>query len=300
MVARKLILHLMVLSPAMLLSSIAIESRIGFEALEEPAILPESQQRITAYVDLVRQTEQTLGEGTQATPDEVRRLAQMWIDGARSGHLRSLLPQHPQDSPREGARGQIFESRARVLGFLQTLARAQVHRGEYSQAAQDALRVVWVAETMKYSELYVVGASSMEQRTALTHLLQALPHLPEDEVALVRAECQEVLDRQEPIDKLIQLSRQQFQTGSVGGGAFALSGEDGQKLAAIETMVRSDADPDRVIDEIRRTLSGSHSAGMPIYLSGVKLGIQAQEQLRVKLQTIAWAQKKRPTLSGGL
>ena len=205
MVARKLILHLMILSPAMLLSSIAIESRIGFDPLEEPAVLPESQQRITAYLDVVRMTEQTLGEGTHATPDQVRQLADAWIEGGRLGTLKALLPQHPQDSPREGARGQIFESRARVLGFLQMLIRSEVGRGEHSQAAQDAMRAVRVAETMKYSELYVVGASSMEQRTALTHLLNAIPHLPPDEVASIRSECQDVLAKQQPIDKLIQL-----------------------------------------------------------------------------------------------
>lgn len=300
MVARKLILHLMILSPAMLLSSIAIESRIGFDALDEAAILPESQQRITAYLDVVRLTEQTLGDGTNATPDQVRQLADAWIEGRRSGNLQSLLPQHPQDSPREGARGQIFESRARVLGFLQMLARSEMGRGEHSQAARDAMRAVRVAETMKYSELYVVGASSMEQRTALTHVLQTLPHLPADEVAGIRAECQDILAQQKPIDKLIQLSRQQFQSGSQQQGTIPLSGADGQKLAAIETMVRSDANPDLVINEIRRTLAASHSIGMPVYLSSVKLGIQAQELLRLKLQTIAWPQKKRPVLSDGL
>ena len=300
MAARKLIYHLMVLSPAMLLSSIAIESRIGYAGFDEPPVLPDTQQRITAYIDVVRLTDQVIGDGFQPSPAQVRDLAQVWIYGAQSGRLQALLPQHAEDSPREGARGQVFEARAKVLGSLQSLARSGLNRKNYLQAARDAMLAVHVAETMKYSELYLVGASSTEQRAALAQIERAIPHLSASEAEGLRAESREILRAQAPIDRLIQLNRQQFQSMPPRRGIPPLSSQEVQQLAVIDTMVREDASPKLVMREIRNSLAESKFGGMPLYLSGIKLGIQAQEQLRTRLAAIAHPQEKRPSTGDGL
>ena len=283
MAARKLIYHLMVLSPVLLLGSIAVESRLGGERYDEDPVVPAEQERVSAYIELIRAGNQILGEGSRSTSEDVRELGRRWVLGCESGRLVPLPPAHIDDSSREGARGQIFDARNKVIDALQRLARAGIREGKFDQAADDCVLALRAGEAMKYSDLYTVGTSTFDQRAILTWLTELWPRLSTEARRSARQATEVVLESQQPLDKIIARGRQQFVEASRNRGLPRLSIEEVQQLASIEEMLDEDASPQLVIHELKNSLVAAHGAAMPMFLSTVKMGLQSQEQLRLRL-----------------
>lgn len=285
MAARKLVYHLMILSPLLTLASIALETRVFAEPWDEDPVVPTIEQSITAYVEVLRKTQQEL-EIDAPRPESIRAVADLWIDGRKAGELRSLPPRTYEDVPRDGARGQILEGRGLVLANLHGLIREDVRQGRYDLAAQDCLRALEVGETLKYSELYTVGASTIDQRVTLGQLEEILPHLEEQQAAEIRVRLRDLRDRQKPLDRLISLSRQQFVEASKRQGTAPLSQEDVHHLGRIGSLMEGDASPQLVIHEIKNSMVASNGRDMPLYLSSIKMGLQSQELLRERFESL--------------
>lgn len=267
------------------LGCIALETRVFAEPWDEDPVVPAIERGITAYVDVLRLTQQDLSVGTP-TPERIRAIADLWIEGREAGRLKPLPPRTYEDLPRDGARGQIFEGRGLVLSQLHALIRADMARLDFDAAADDCLRALEVAETLKYSELTTVGASTIDQRVTLTQLEEILPHLAPDRAAQVRDHLRVLRDRQQPLDKLVSLSRQQFLDATRRRSTSPVSQSDVHHLGKIDSMMETDASPQRVIQEIKASLVVSNGRDMPLYLSSIKMGLQSQELLRERFDSL--------------
>lgn len=285
MAARKLIYHLMVLSPILTLGCIALETRIFAEPWDEDPVVPSVERSITAYIGVLRLTQQDLSIGTPDS-ERVRAIAELWAEGHRTGELKPLPPRSYEDLPRDGARGQILDARGMVLAQLHSVIRKEIVRGRYDQAADDCLLALEVGETLKYSELYTVGSSTIDQRVSLTQLESVLPHLEKARVEAIRAKLRELRDKQQSLDKLVSLSRQQFVEASNKRRAAPISKEDVYQLGRIDSMLETDASPQVVIHEISSSLVAANGKDMPLYLSTIKMGLQSQELLRERFDSL--------------
>src|SRR5690349_6203207 len=105
--ARTLLYRLMVISPIALITWIVGTGRFATDTFEFAAATQLQQQAITAYRPVVKATTPLRARGYQPTPEEIRRVAKLWIEGHRKGELKPLTPAYLADSIQIGIKGEI-------------------------------------------------------------------------------------------------------------------------------------------------------------------------------------------------
>jgi hypothetical protein len=162
------------LLPPIVLGLAAFRSQPVRSGYEDAMFDPVVNARISAYVEVVRDTERLERLG-HFEPAALRAVAGEWIEGATAGRLKALPMQRADDTILSGAKLQISQASSFVSLQLQNLAMGEISRGEISSAAKDLMSAALVPQCIRYSDLSSVAVVSAEQRGVLRRLKDILP-----------------------------------------------------------------------------------------------------------------------------
>src|SRR5688572_20900499 len=105
---RRFVNELLLISPLLFLACITVQARTHIDSFRPVEYTPSLDQKITAYIEPVRQFEQCKAiDGAEQDPEALRRVGELWRSGVMNGTLKPLLPEAPGDSTRDGIKGQI-------------------------------------------------------------------------------------------------------------------------------------------------------------------------------------------------
>src|SRR5205823_11372717 len=129
---RTVMYRLFTISPLLLAGTIAAESRFHLDMFQMVSCTTKQENEISAYIEPVRQAENLLW--VRSSPDKVRRVASVWIEGAKSGHLKPLEPVSADDSIETSIKGEIASASRSVQAKLMALYKSEAQRGDYDHA----------------------------------------------------------------------------------------------------------------------------------------------------------------------
>ena len=218
MTARRLVYWTLVAGPAIVLGSVAMEARWYPPAQAPPESTPAQRARIKAYGALVRLTESRLAVRHASMP-ELRDLAEGWLAEQRRGILRPLYPASPEDTIRDGPKGQIFAAKRQLANRL--TAGAARNLAEPDEAAEDLARALLVSEVVKYSDLEAAAVSAEDQRRAVAWLASISSGISQARRKYVSESLKVVLARQESLPRLVAITLRNEQVGRISANAIA-------------------------------------------------------------------------------
>jgi len=200
----------MVIAPAVALAGIGIHSRTYVDPFEPPVTIGD-QERITAYLDIVRDTtDSTSSKQGPITEAQLRRVAHRWIDETESGQLKPLIPVAYDDSVMSGVKGQIVGTMGILHRALLLKADQRIENGQYQEAAENFVLLIQIADTLKYSSFLTVYRSSMLQAGDVNRLDKIFPLLPAKQQATIRQVLAKLDRGPEMLQKIAEHARRLY------------------------------------------------------------------------------------------
>ncbi len=168
--ARTLLYIFAACSPAFLLCLLGISGRFLVMPWVSPEYGPKTSSEILAY-RLPLMLEQSLWEGNEEPTDElVMAVASVWISAHNRGIIHDFEPASVFDLGATGVRGQILDSRNRILQSLQEIAAKSKRTGDNNRALESSTAILELAEVLKYSSPNAISSSANYQTKAIERL----------------------------------------------------------------------------------------------------------------------------------
>lgn len=105
--------------PFILVGALGAYNHLVVDPVPAPEYGYALSQRVEAYIEPVGAVQRRLALKERLPSDEdVLQVAELWVDGVRSGKLEHLPPVHASDNAREGVKEQILAARAILAGNL--------------------------------------------------------------------------------------------------------------------------------------------------------------------------------------
>lgn len=208
MTARTLVYKLMVIAPAVLVLGIGVQSRTYLDPFDRDAAPPTEQQKINAYVPVVRDTTALLARA-QIAPEELRSMAQRWVDGAASGELAHLTPVDWEDQWQDSPKGDAFAARLELAVRLSRTSQ-DVNADQPGVVVQDLLLSYRLLDVLKYSDLNSVFSASSQQRSVLNQARDWLEKVPADRRESLAASVRALATNLQPLEPLARRARSQY------------------------------------------------------------------------------------------
>ena len=214
---RRFVNELLLISPLLFLACITVQARTRIESFRPVEYTASLDHKIAAYVEPVRAFEQYQNRALgNPDPRSLRRVGEMWREGALNGTLRPLPPEAPGDTTRDGIKGQIRAAADELGARLQRLARKSFTDGNYAQAASDSLLSIEAVQSVKYSDLYAVGTLATRQNSAVSILSRCIEHLSDEQRKEVARRIETLYQTEKPIAELV-LAEQRVLSEEVQG-----------------------------------------------------------------------------------
>jgi hypothetical protein len=198
---------------AIFTAGVGIKTQTAYDDFEPIAYGPVQNDRVGAYSDVVRLSEQ-LREVTfqNVNPEKAREVARLWVQGMRQGNLKPLVPVAYEDNFDVPAKQQILSGASAVAIYLNRLAAQEMEQGRRQQAVDDALLSLELSSVVKYSDFQTVGGMALYQKKALRVFREAQQGLPNDQALENHQRLYLVWSdlNHEPLSKMLSLSRMQY------------------------------------------------------------------------------------------
>jgi hypothetical protein len=166
----------MALAPVVLMAAIGIHARTYVDPFEWPNTRPD-QARMNAYLPLVVETSDRLRSKDRALESDARYLATVWIDGARTGKLKPLIPVSADELVSTNHKSKIFDSNGFVCRRLVEFADGHIKAGEYKEAAINLTLASDSLRALKYSSFMHLFRASLLQSNIIRRIGTIYPHL---------------------------------------------------------------------------------------------------------------------------
>lgn len=265
---RRLVQELLIVSPFLLLLSIAVGTRTHVDAFEPVAYPAWMQSRIRAYIDPVSRVEAIVERGQpHVQPEATRETALLWLKGFDEGKLKELPSMHSDDSMREGVKNQIIQAADALCKGLGQMGRNALRSGDAKRASADVLLAIELAQKLKYSDLYSVGMMSQRQRNLMEILANAAPGLDVKSREAARSRLIAVKDSNQSLVPIVVRARQHWAASQVSGGKVAFSIEDVGRLVSSDGWVSGQPVQQQVEQRLNRMLFASRTSDLPEYVS---------------------------------
>ncbi|MBI5707755.1 MAG: hypothetical protein HZC36_12295 [Armatimonadetes bacterium] len=265
---RRLVQELLIVSPFLLLLSIAVGTRTHVDTFEPVAYPAWMQSRIRAYIDPVSQVEAIVEQGQpHVQPEATRETAFLWLKEFDEGKLRELPSMHSDDSMREGVKNQILQAADALCKGLGQMGRNALRGGNAKRASADVLLAIELAQRLKYNDLYSVGMMSQRQRNLLEILANAAPGLDAEAKRAARSRLVAVMESNQSLAPIVVRARQHWAASQVSGGKVALSIEDVGRLVSNEGWASNQPVQQQVEQRLNRMLFASRASDLPEYVS---------------------------------
>jgi hypothetical protein len=201
---RSLVYKLMAMGPLILLGSLAAQSRWYADPFEYVSCTSQQQKDISAYIDVVRASEPL--ENGPAKPEDIRRVASLWVQGKAEGTLRPLTPCWVDDTMRSPVKIQIKMANDAVTQKLINLARKEAESGQAWQAAQDHLLALNVDNAIKFSDPLTVMMTGTRERSILGMIRSEASVLSSTEKKRLANQIVQFTKLQVPLDDLARIT----------------------------------------------------------------------------------------------
>lgn len=219
---RKFINELLVVSPFLLVGAITVQARTRVENYVPPQYSVAMNRKVAAYSEPVRLVETAVADGFASINEhDVRRIGQTWRNMSRDGSLQPLLPETPDDTTREGIKGQVRRAADNLASALQYLAKKSAKKGDAYAAAMDAILSIEAIQNFKYSDLYSLGMLSVRQKGAFDILESVGPRLNSSQRAEVQARLHAIRQSEKPLADLVMAKQRVLLVSNVPGGRSA-------------------------------------------------------------------------------
>lgn len=235
---RKFFHELMVVSPFLLVGAITVQARTRVEEFVPAQYSSSMNRKVAAYSEPVRLVENALAKGvSHADPKELRMIAETWRNMSREGSLQPLSPETPEDTTREGIKGQIRKAVDDLSSALQYHARKQLKEGKAFAAALDAVLAVEAMQGFKYSDLYSVGMLSVRQNGAYHLIEEIVPKLNERERKQIAEKVLAVRQFEKPLTELVMAKQRVMMYADTGPNLRAANREHLDLMMKLATAV---------------------------------------------------------------
>ena len=213
---RRFVNELLLVSPLLFLACITVQARTRTEGFSRVEYSQGMDRKIAAYIEPVRLLERALAHGrSEATG--VRRVAEVWRKEAQSGALQPLLPEFPDDSTRDGIKGQIRSAADELGSQLQRQARLEIAAGKFWQAADLAMLSIEAIQPVKYSDLYAVGVISTRQNYSLELLDECIGNLDPQEKRQIAKRLEAIKRLERPLSYLVMVEQRALMSNTPEG-----------------------------------------------------------------------------------
>jgi len=188
------------LSPLFLIGSVCLMCRSYADPFEQVGQTAEQQAAISAYIAPVKATYAV--NIRSASPDAVRRVANIWVEGWANGTLKPMLPCAMDDTITGPIKNQIYMANMAVVEGLDRTSQKEALGGQYALAAEDVVLALKCGEVAKYSDPVAVFVMSESQRYELKRLERITEHLSATDRSLLKRELSTLKGSQLPLDSL--------------------------------------------------------------------------------------------------
>jgi hypothetical protein len=293
MSARTLAYKLMVATPVIFFAGLGVESRTYVDPYVPIEESSAEQAAITAYVDVMRATKPILRtRSDRVDPADLRRVADLWIQGSAKGELKPLYPVALDDTPTDGAKGQIFNAKSHLVTRLLTVAKAEAAKGNFDRAIEDADRAISVSQTLKFSCFESVHTSASEQKKALDLLLAIAPKLDDGQATWLRARLLALQQDQKPLNGIATVARRQYIEECIRQGEEPLSIEEGHQFVSVRKMIEQHPDAKEFRRLYQNSMLASNDPAAPALLTVARLSCSSQSEFAAALDAVIKATKK--------
>lgn len=283
MSARKLILRLMTIAPAIFVGGIAVHARAMLDGWEFVENDPATEKSIQAYGPFVKDTIATLRETHE--PSALCALGQRWVSASKDGTLKSLVSISYEDTTSDGVKAQIFTTRASLGNALMQACRKAVAKQDYHAAATCATTSLQLANVGKYSDFIGMYNSATEQRRTLVLVEGHLKELPQSDKLALRLALKEASDTNRPLlEKMTWTQKHNYLLWRDRREFPQLSIEDSKLVSEVPVML--DGDYAVAVQNLRQRALASKDKTVPSYVSSVRLGIVSQLSLQKEIKEI--------------
>jgi len=154
----------MVVSPFVLMASLALHSRTFQDDFSLPSVSPWLHRRLDAFVEPVRRVEELQRWGIALTSEaEIRQEAQWWVELADRKVLGPLRPAFHGDQFDDGAKEQILLANQFLARRLVRSAETAQAEGRPYLAASDLVLALRLSAILKPSDLVAMISGASEQ-----------------------------------------------------------------------------------------------------------------------------------------
>ena len=157
------------IAPSLMMMGVAAQSKPTYVDFDVIASNADADKRITAYIDVVRDTEKVT-KGPKADPLAVRKVAQKWVSQSKQGKLLRLVPEAATDIITNGVKGQILDCTRGITRHLATYAESQARKGDFDGAAGSLTLAMEVLQPIRYSDVVSVAVTGSIQHRLMRQL----------------------------------------------------------------------------------------------------------------------------------
>jgi hypothetical protein len=281
---RTLAFKLMVISPILLLGSIAAESRFYIDPFQTVSCTSQQQEAITAYVQPVRESAPlALDSYKTPSPAKVRSIAHIWVAGAESGALKPLTPAYYEDSIRSAIKNQVKSANDAVAERLVSLSQNEAEAGQTWNAVQDGVLALKVGGVLKFSDPYAVALVGTRERAIFEMIESLAPRLAKAEATKLRGQLVQIRAEQRPLEEIVRMVRANYDRERQRADINDVASRDPQ-LAPEVSLVRDNLPISDVLTEAKTSRLVGHNVSAHPYLPQIKLAYASQRKCLANLQ----------------
>jgi len=137
---------------------------------EFPATPHEVNQRIFAYVDVLRSTERAVRERRGLDVAAARSAAEQWHEMAARRELKALLPPQYDATMADDIRSQVQRTQKTLVRKLERHGVEAMASGDAKTAAEDTLLALRTIRVLKYSDWMTLTMTGIEERRMMDRL----------------------------------------------------------------------------------------------------------------------------------
>ncbi len=141
----------------------------------DPYEWPDTQldhQRTNAYVPIATESIDRLYSTKRPAEADIQKLANLWIDGYRSGKLKPLTPIDATELTSAGTKSKIFDTSGMISRQLVRISDEQIESGNMESAATNLTLASDVLNSLKYSDFMYLFRTTLQQHNVLTRFEQ--------------------------------------------------------------------------------------------------------------------------------
>jgi len=203
----------MVISPIALITWIIGTGRFFTDDFVPDGATRLQHEHISAYHDVVTISSPMRARQYEPDADQIRRAANMWIEGYRSGKLKPLSPAFVGDTIQDGIKGEIRSCQSAVSLQLHYLAMREARAGKFDQALEDLRAAMVVSQVLRSSDPIAEAACCQEQGHALQKLVAISENLSREQLRDLRAELIDLRDSAPSMERLVRQTAVLLQQG---------------------------------------------------------------------------------------